>query len=148
MIDPTGRLVTLLRDTPAIAAITPRVRGGGRAAGDGPPMVIIRRLTSVPWLGGPENDRSGLDTIRYSVLCYGPKASGGDRQAFALAGAVHDAVHNHAALRFPVPGGGPGSALIFRMREESTGSAVSDPDTEEPYVPVVVSLIAATQAAT
>jgi hypothetical protein len=105
MIDPTGRLVTLIRDAAGVAAITPRVRGGEKAPNDAPPFAVVRRLDSVPWIDDPETESEGFGTFHYTVLCYAAKVASGERDAFALAGAVHDAVHDRGQFTFSVAGG-------------------------------------------
>lgn len=143
MIDPTGRLVTLIRDAAGVAAITPRVRGGEKAPADAPPFAVVRRLDSVPWLGDPATESEGFGTFRYTVLCYAAKVASGERDAFALAGAVHDAVHDRGQFTFSVGGGGRGA--IYRIEEDSIGAAQRDPDTGEPFVPVQLTVLATTQ---
>lgn len=135
-------MVTLIRDDPAVAAITPRVRGGEKAKDDAPPFVVVRRLPSVPWIGDPRTEAAGVQTVRYTALCYAQKARGGEQLAFALAGAVADAINDHPAFTFPVTGG---RAAACRIQLDSVGSAISDPDTGEPYVPVLFSVLASAQ---
>lgn len=142
MVDPTGRLITLLRDDAAIAAITPRV-GGWRGASWEPPFVVVRRLTSVPWISDPGTEGAGVTTIRYSVLCYARKVDTGDVLAFQLAGAVHDAVGDHGLITFPVS---TARGVIYRVQEDLIGAALRDPVTGEPYVPVSLSVLAGAQA--
>lgn len=142
-IDPTGRVIVLIRDYPAVAAITPRVRGSEKLAGWEPPFVVIKRLTSVPWIGDPGTESAGVQTVRYTALCYALKTETGEELAFRLAGAVHDAIHDHGLLTFPVAAG---RAVAFHFGEDSTGPALRDPVTGEPYVPVQFSVLAGAQA--
>lgn len=144
-VDPTGRLVSLTRDAPSVAAITSRVRGGEKAPADAPPYVVVVPLGSVPFVGSPETRRTGTATWRHAFRCYGPKAQGGDRQAVALAGAVGESLHLARSVTFPVPGGG-GTAAIFQILVETTGPVVLDPDTSEPFVVVTVVTMASAQA--
>lgn len=143
MIDPTGRVIVLIRDAAAVAAITPRVRGGEKAPGDAPPFVIVRRSPSVPWIGDPSTESAGVMTVRYTALCYAAKTPSGERDAFVLAGAVADAINDHGAITFAVTGG---RGVTFGIQLDSIGGALRDPDTGEPYVPVLFSVLAATQA--
>lgn len=143
MIDPTGRIVTLVRDYAAVAAITPRVRGGEKAGGDAAPFVVIRRLSSVPWIGNPGTETAGVTTVRYTALCYVAKNADGPRQAYVLAGAVHDAIQDHSSITYSA---GSGRAVIYGIQEDSIGPVLADPVTDEPYVTVNFSVHALAQA--
>ena len=141
-VDPTGRLIVRIRDDVAVAAITPRVRGGEKLAGWAPPYVVIRRLTSVPWIGDPGTEGAGVQTVRYTALAYAQKVENGDELAFRLAGAVADAINNLGLLTFPLTGG---RAALYRVQVDGDGPALRDPLTQEPYVPVQFSALASAQ---
>lgn len=141
-IDPTGRLIVLVRDGASVAAITPRVRGGEKLAGWKPPYVVIRRLTSVPWIGDPGTEGAGVQTIRYTALNYALKVENGEELAFMLAGAVADVVDNLGLLTFPLSAG---RAALYRVQVDGIGPALRDPLTEEPYVPVQFTALASAQ---
>ena len=142
MIDPTGRIIVRIRDDAVVAAITPRVRGGEKLAGWAAPFVVIRRISSVPWIGDPGTETAGVQTVRYTALCYAARVENGDELAFRLAGAVSDAINNHGLLAFPVSAG---RAAIYRLQEDSIGPSLRDELTGEPYVPVQFSALASSQ---
>lgn len=142
MIDPTGRVVVLIRDDAAVAAITPRVRGGEKAPADAPPFVVVRRSPTAPWIGDPTTEGAGVMTVRYTALCYASKTTQGERDAFVLAGAVADAINDRGPAGFQA---GSGRGLTYGIQLDSIGGALRDPDTGEPYVPVLFSVLAATQ---
>lgn len=146
MIDPTGRLVTLTRDGAAVAAITPRVRGGEKAPLDAPPYAVVVPLPMTPWVGSSETQRAGAVTWRHAIRCVGPKHQGGDREAVALGLAVVQTLHGAGPVTFPTPGGGGGKAGIYRIVVESMTGPLTDPDTQEPYVVVTTALSATAQA--
>lgn len=146
MIDPTGRIIALLRDDAAIASMTGgRVRGSGRLPDWQPPFLIVRRLVSVPF---PEPG-VGVATFRHTALCYGSRVDTEGRadeaEAFRLAGLVADRLReatSNGLLVFPMTGG---RSAIYTIQEESTGPALADPRTGEPYVPVTLVSVGSTQ---
>lgn len=129
-----GFLLTTIRDYPAVAAITPRVRGAELASDDGPPAVVLRRLgvTRSP-LG--QTGRAGIQGVSIAVLCFAATFPA----VAALYGAVSDAVHEKG------PRHDASGRLIYLSIEESGGGAVLDPDTRWPTETCVVSVIAAAQ---
>lgn len=137
-VDPTGKLVTLTRDAPAVAAITGAVRGGEKAPADAPPYVVVVPLAAGP---GPGR-RAGVATWRHAFRCYGPKVQGGDRQAEALALAVWTSLDEQGPIAFPAPGGSGDRAAIYQLLVESMGGPLEDPDTGEPYVVLTTSMSA------
>lgn len=157
MIDPTGQLITLLRDAAAVQALVPtdphghrKVRGTERERGWKPPFVVVRRLPSVPWVGSPATEDAGVGTFRYAVLCYADRAvedaTTGERYPddapnYALAGAVHDAVSGRGPITFTTGGE---RAVIHRIQSDGDGPVLVDPDTKERYVPVQLTVLAAT----
>lgn len=135
MIDPLGFLLTTIRDAPAVAAITPRVRGAQLADDDAPPAVVLRRLGVTRSPVGPNSDRVGLQGVTIAALCYGVTF----QQAAQLYGAVSDAVHMKGPRR------DAGGRLIFLSIDESGGEATLDPDTRWPFETAVINVIAAAQ---
>ncbi len=135
MNDLTGMAVTEVRDFPAVAAITARVRGGELAPGDAPPAVVLRRLGVSLSPGGAGKARAGLQGALIAALCFGATY----QQAAALAGAVADAVHYKRARQ-------SGTRLIHLSLVESLGDATRDPDTSWPFETVVFQAIGAAQA--
>jgi hypothetical protein len=135
VIDPLGPVLTLIRSSSAVAAITPRVRGADLAEGDAAPAVVVRRLgvTRSP-LG--RTSRLGLEGVTLVAICFGTSP----QQAAQLFGAVSDAVHNKRA-RIDAQG-----RLIFLTVNESGGDATLDPDTRWPREDAVINVIAAAQA--
>lgn len=146
-VDPTGRLVVMTRDDPAVAAITTRVRGGEKSPGDAPPYVVVVPLVpGVPGLTGGAGRRTRLMGWRHALRCYGPKVQGGDRQAVALGLAVMNALHLAGPISFPAPGGQSGRAGIYQVLVEGSGGPLVDPASGEPYV-VITTYLAATGTA-
>lgn len=133
MVDPTGRLITYARDGTAVAAITPRVRGGDEAKGDAAPNVVVVPLPMTPWLGSPATRRTGVAAWRHAWRCVGPTSAGGDRQAVALGLAIVERLDEVRSLTFPVSGG---TGVIYQVLVEQQSGVLRDPDTNEPYVVV------------
>jgi hypothetical protein len=151
MIDPTGKLVLLIRAIPAVATITTNVHGGDAIENDTRPMVLVKRM-NVNRMSptGPGTSRNRQARWRYVLECVGPvfdptipATRYGDRQAVALAGAVSSGLHHAGPVSFPISGGRIG---LYKILEESQGAVLTDPDTQDPYVPVIVALIGAAQA--
>jgi hypothetical protein len=143
LTDPTGRLVTLVRDAPTVSTITSRVRGGEKAPGDAPPYIVLVPLASSPFLGTPETQRTGVATWRHAIRCYGPRVQGGDRQALALALAVVSVLHMAGPVPFTVAGK---KNAIYQIAVEAIGPILVDPDSGEPYAVVTTTLAASAQA--
>lgn len=157
MIDPTGKLITLVREGAAVTAIVGldphghrQVRGSGRERGWGPPFVVIRRLPSVPWIGDPRTEHAGVGTFRFVAHCYASRAVADaqtgefyadDAPAYALAGAVQDDVSGQGPITFSVDGE---RAVIFGIHADGDGPVLEDPDTKERYVPVQLTVLAGT----
>lgn len=89
MIDLTGPIVVTIRDNPAVAAITTRVRGGELASGDTAPAVVVVLLGNTRSPFGQGRSRLGLQAPRFGINVYGASYI----QAAQLAGAVSDALH-------------------------------------------------------
>jgi len=147
MVDPTGRLIVLIRDNASVTSVTAgKVRGTERLKGWEPPFVIVRRVTSNPWIGDPRTETADVGTFRYDALCYGQRITADERvddaATFRLAGLVSDSVNNHGILTFPLSAG---TGVIFRIQEDSTTPALRDPATGEPFVVVTLTVLAGTQ---
>lgn len=131
MKDPTGKLLTEIRDDAAVAAITTRIRAGEYAQGDVPPFVIIRRFPITPFR------RAWFVPVahfQYLIQCYATTP----QQASQLAGAVADAVQN-AQPRLNASGVG-----IYNSYWTIAGQAQTDPDTNWPFETVTATVNAAT----
>jgi hypothetical protein len=137
MIDPTGFLLTSIRDNPAVQALTARVRGGEPAPGDALGSGSYQRFIVLSQLGRQREKRVPVQEVRYVAKCYGLTYQDAD----ALAGVVSDAVHN-IGPRISAAG-----VLIFQSFEDGGEGATKDPDTGQPMSAIVVSVVAATQAA-
>jgi hypothetical protein len=145
VLDPFGKVLTEIRDAPAVAALTDRVRGG-EAAPDanrsGVPtpgdirqprswvrFVVLSRLGVLRWRQVP------VQTLRIGARCYGTSFEDATR----LYGAVSDAIHE-IGPRLASSGLG-----IFVTADETGGASGKDPDNGQPYESMVISVIATTQ---
>ncbi len=133
MIDPLGTLLTEIRDNPAVAGMTTRVRGGEPAPGDA--ATPFQRFVVLVRLGSQRDKRAPMQEVRIAVRCYGST----HQDAAALYGAVSDAVHNIG------PRIGASGVLIHRSYDDIGTGADTDPDTGQPHEDGVISLFAATQ---
>ena len=136
MIDPLGKLLTEIRDFPAVAALTSRVRGGEFAPGDA--AVPFKRVVVLVRLGTTRAKRAPVQEVRIGLRCYGSTY----QDAAALYGAVSDAVHNVG------PRIGATGVLIHRSFDDIGMGADKDPDTGQPHEDGVIQLFAATQVVT
>jgi len=136
VIDPLGTLLTEIRDDPAVAALTTRVRGGEFAPGDA--AVPFRRVVVLVRLGMTRDKRAPVQAVRIAVRCYGSTY----QDAAALYGAVSDAIHNVG------PRIGATGALIYRSFDDIGTGADKDPDTGQPHEDGVIQLFSATQVVT
>jgi len=136
MIDPLGKLLTEIRDFPAVAALEAVVRGGEFAPGDA--AVPFRRVVVLVRLGMTRDKRAPVQAVRIAVRCYGSTY----QDAAALYGAVSDAIHNVG------PRIGATGALIYRSFDDVGMGAGKDPDTGQPHEDWVIQLFAATQVVT
>lgn len=135
MIDPLGRVLTQIRDYPAVAALTDRIRGGEPAPGDaiGPPY---QRFVVLVRLGAQRQKRLPMQEVRLAARCYGAGANP-TRDAAIVASAVSDAVH---AKGPSISAGGIGIWVSF---DDGGDGAGQDPVTNQPYEELIVSVIAA-----
>ena len=134
MIDPMGFLLTGIRDFPAVAALTSRVRGGEPAPGDD--AVPFQRFVVLTRLGTQRNKRAPVQEVRIAAKCYGSTY----QDAAVLYGAVSAAIHN-VGPRINASG-----VLIYRSFDDIGMGAEKDPDTGQPHEDLIIELFAATQA--
>lgn len=135
MIDPTGFLLTSIRDFPAVAALTTRIRGGEPAAGDALGAGSYQRFVVLARLGGVRDKRAPVQEVRIVARCYGSTFA----DAAVLAGAVSDAIHNIGPRR------NAAGVLIYRSYDDVGLGAEKDPDTGQPHEDLIVEVFAATQ---
>jgi hypothetical protein len=137
MIDPTGFILTIIRDDPAVAALVAgRVRGGEPSKGDALGPGHFQRFVVLSRLGGLREKRLPVQEVRIAARCYGLTA----QDAAALAGAVSDAIH---AIGPRVSSGGVGIWVSF---DDGDGGADRDPDTTQPLEHLIISVAASTEA--
>ena len=136
MIDPLGKLLTEIRNNPAVAALTTRIRGGEPAPGDS--AVPFGRFVVLVRLGMTREKRAPVQEVRIGLRCYGSTF----QDAAALYGAVSDAIH-HVGPRIGATG-----VLIHRSYDDIGMGASKDPDTGQPHEDGVIQLFAATQVVT
>lgn len=149
LVDPTGLLLTTIRDNAGVAALTTRVRcpdpvglqvtaagvvldeGDARGPGHWIRYVVLRRL------GRSRLKRVPIQEVRYIALCYG--AGGNPAQdADALAAAVSGAIHASGRLA------SAGGVVIFGTFDEGDAGPEEDPDTGQPHTDVIISVGAST----
>lgn len=134
MVDPTGFLLTTIRDYPAVAALTTRVRGGEPAPGDALGAGSYQRFIVLAQIGRLREKRVPVQEVRYVARAYGLTA----QDAVTLAGTVSDAIHNRKARA------NASGVQIWASFEDGGGDATNDPATGQPMVPVIVSITAST----
>lgn len=148
--DPLGKLLTEIRSDAAVIAIVganptsspARVRGfepaprtdsyDGDAQGPGEyrAFVVLVNLGGLRWYRVP------VQAPRFVARCYGRTPA----EAAALAAAVSDSIH-YVGPRVATNGLG-----IYSSFENSGGEQDKDPDTDQPFVPILIDLLATTQA--
>lgn len=135
MVDLTGVAVVEVRDAAAVAAITPRVRGGELAGDDAPPAVAISAL-GIGYSPFGQTRRARLQEAMFAAKCYG----GTRIQAAQLGNAVAGAIEVRG------PRKDASGRLVYLSLVESAGTVELDPDTRWPFSTVIFSLIGAQQA--
>jgi len=146
MADPTGRILTEIRDAPAVAALCDRVRcpepmgrqvnaagvetdpGDARGPGKYVRFIVLVRLARSRLHQVP------VQEVRYLARCYGLTAQDADQLAGAVRMALNDAGHRRT----------PAGVSIFSSFDEGDGGSVTDPDTGQPMTGVIVSVGAST----
>lgn len=144
MMDPLGKIVVELRDATGVAAIVgvnptsspARVRGGEPAPGDAQGPGSYRAFIVVTADGRQRWKRVPVQRPRYAVKCFGRTK----QEAQALANAASDALHERGER---VHANGLG---IWNSWEDGGGEDDADPDTDQPFVPLFIDVIATTQA--
>ena len=137
LVDPTGFLLTTIRDDVAVAALTTKIRAGEPAAGDALGPGKYQRFVVLTRLGRSRLKHAPIQTVRYVALCYG---QGGNpwQDAENLAAAVSDAIHN---LGHRISSGG---VSVFGSYDDGGEPPVNDPDTQQPHSDIVIELGALT----
>jgi hypothetical protein len=146
MIDPTGFLLTSIRDNPAVAAISTRIRVGGRGPGDSAWVIdpttgakrYKNRWALLRRMPGARLARNAVQTLNYVVFAYGIDAQ--DASAFYCA--ISDAAHN---LEPRVNSAG---IAIWNSRVVADNGSGKDPDTLQPYEEGLIEVLAPTQVVT
>lgn len=148
--DVLGKVLIEIRQDPAVVAIaganptsTPaRVRGFEPApqtdsyAGDAQGSGSYRAFVVLVNQGGSRMHRVPVQHPRLVARCYGRTPT----EAAALAVAVSDSIH-YQGPRVHANGLG-----IYASFDDQGGEQDRDPDTQQPYVPIFIDLLATTQA--
>jgi hypothetical protein len=150
LADPFGFALTTIRDLPAVAALTTRVRpvepmgrqvnaagvetdaGDARGPGSYVRFIVLRRL------GRIRVQRVPTQAVRLVAMCYGLTA----RDADQLAAAVSDGLHG---MSHRISGGG---VSVFSIFDDGGDGAVKDPDTGQYHADVVLAVGALTALVT
>lgn len=130
MNDLTGLVVTTIRDNPAVAVVTTRVRGGELAPGDVAPAIVVIPLSNTRSPFGPGHSRVGLQAPRFGVNCYATSYI----QAAQLAGLVSDSLH----LMPPKTSSG---RVIRQALDDGWGGPILDPRTNWITETVIVQVV-------
>ena len=142
--DPTGRILTEIRDDATVAAITARVRpeqpagkteadaGDARGPGQYVPFVVVSRL------GHARGKRIPTQEVRLLAKCYGTTAQNAAALAAAVSGAVHARGHRISSA---------GVAISGSFDDGGAGLAF-DPVTGQPHEDVVIQVNASTRLIT
>lgn len=137
LADPTGYLLTTIRDASGVAALTDRVRGGRPQPGDGLPVGQWRRFIVLVRLGRVRLPHAPVQEVRYVARCYGQGANA-EQDADQLAGVVSEVIHN-AGHRIS-----SGGVSVFGSYEDGGDGPVYDPVTGQPHSDVLITLGALT----
>ncbi len=123
LADPTGKLLTDIRDDATVAAlVSGRVRAGEAAPGDALGAGHWQAFVVLARLGHSRSPHAPTQAVRYVARCYAATHQG----ATALAAAVSDAIH---AKGRRISGGG---VSIFGSFDDGGGGSDKDPDTDQP----------------
>jgi hypothetical protein len=146
LVDPTGFLLTSLRDDPGVVALNAPVRGGepaGRVVkadgtviseGDALGPGRYKRFIVLVRLGTTRRPHAPVQEVRYAARCYGATF----QDAALMAGTVSAAIHDRG-VRIS-----PGGISILNSLDDGGEGAAKDPDTAQPYETVIVALGALT----
>lgn len=156
--DPTGALVLGLRDYTPLRVALESAGGGasweyrrvsGGEAKIPPPHVVVVPQGINPDAFGRTSRRLGLARHQYAFRCVAPATLSngkpneqGGAQAAAIAGAVAMYLASNGWTTRTVGGG---TYAIGGAEENSTAGAAQDPDTRDPFVLVVGSIVASVQ---
>lgn len=143
MVDPTGFLLTSIRDDAAVAAISTRIRADEPGPGDAEWVIDAatgkkrykHRFVVLFRQGGRRLARNAVQTVMFGFRVYGLTP----QDATAFYGVVSDAAHN---LNPRLNGSGIG---IWNSRVIEDNGAALDPDTGQPYEDGLIELLATTQ---
>ncbi len=128
--EPMGTILSELR-TANIAS--KRVRGNEPAQGDA--ITPYQRFVVVIDLGGPRLHRAPLQTVRYSIRCYGATP----QDASDLYRDVSDTLDNRG------PRYGPTDVALHQSLDDTGGSFGKDPITKQPFYEGVFEILAGAQ---
>jgi hypothetical protein len=135
MIDPTGLLITGVRDTPAVGAlVAKRVRAGEADPGDARGPKEYQRFVVFARTGYTRIRRAPVQDIRLVARCYGLTY----QDATALAAVVSDSLHE-IGPRLATNGIG-----IYGSFDDGGLGAELDPDTKQPHEDFLVRIVAPT----
>jgi hypothetical protein len=135
LADPTGLLLTGIRDDAGVAALTDRVRCPEPLSGDALGPGKYQAFIVLSQLGRSRLKRAPLQEVRYVAKCYAATFQAAD----ALAGAVSAAVH---AVGRRASGGG---VVIFGSFDDGSQGATKDPNTGQPMSALIISVGALTE---
>lgn len=136
-LDPLGPLLTEIRDDADVDDLVDgRVRGYQPAAGDAQPVGKFKAFVVISALDVPPDPRLPITKATYAVRAYGVTPQG----AWSVWAAVVKAIHG-VGPRLKANGLG-----FYRSQVVSGGTQDEDPDTHQPVVEGVISLIATTTA--
>lgn len=142
MIDPTGVIVSEIRDDSAVRAIVGQHAGVWKVAGGEareawtPPYVVVMRLGVSRAPFNPGNKRLGMQLVRLAANCFGAT----QQQAAQLYGAVSDVLHVKGARRDAQ------GRQLFISFEEVGGQPDTQIGTGWPYETAIFNIVAAAQA--
>lgn len=129
IVDLTGKAITEIRDYPAVAAITARVRSGELDDDDVAPAVVIVSL-GIDYSPFGRTRRAKLQAPVFAANCYGLTRP----QASQLANAVVEAINLRG------PRNDASGRLVFMSLVESSGNVILDPVTTWPFATVIFTL--------
>lgn len=135
MWDPTGSVITELRETTAVAAlVATRIRGGKPAPGDKQPAGSYQRFLVITREGAVRSrGRQPSQTVTLGIRCYGTSP----KDAASLMSTVAEALHQQG----PRAGSGGGHIWLSLVGQ---AEADQDPTTTQPFEDVYVDVICTT----
>jgi hypothetical protein len=134
LVDPTGYLLTGIRDNAAVQALGMIVRAGEMAPGDAGGPGHYKRVCVLVRLGASRLKHVPIQEVRYAARNYGLTF----QDAAVVAGTVSDAIH---AIGHRINGSG---VAIFGSFDDGGEGATKDPDTDQPMETVIIQVNAAT----